>query len=807
MAAPSSRQLDTGKMYEPVAGIWTSMASFSKRNNHRAVWIGSKMMVWGGVDPSGAALNTGGLFDPVTGFWQATTLAGAPTARGLHSMIWTGSRVLVWGGNIREGARYDPQANSWTPMAAGPEGPTSRRDNGTIWTGSHLIVWGGVEPFPTYAVLNSGSRYDPITDSWNRTSRESNVPEPRYTFTMVWAGNRMVIWGGYKDTGETFNSGGRYDPIADTWLPTSTVFSPPPYAGAKAVWAGSKVFLVEWVWGASYTYNAFLYDPAADTWAAASTFHQIIPRDECPMIWTGSEVILWGGLALNNAATLDTGGAYDPATDSWRTISQSQNPSPRRYHSAVWTGSEMLFWGGLGVSGYTFNDGGRYNPATDEWSALAGANPPSPRAGHVAIWTGTEMIIWGGTTDTNERLNTGAHYDPVAQQWTPTTLVGAPPALPVSAFWSGQFMLLYEGHQIGGVYAPQQVDGDSDADGYPACSGDCDDGDPAVHPGAFEICNGRDDDCDGTLDNGFPDADEDGVAACGGDCNDVDATIRPGLPEACDDQDNNCNGLVDEGYPDLDNDGYAGCGGDCDDSRAPVHPGMPEICDGLDNDCSGGVDNIDQDGDGYWGCGGDDCDDANPAVHPGAPEVCNGIDDNCFLGIDESPDADSDGWTVCLGDCNDSNPAIHPFAPDACNGVDDDCNGVDGLDADGDTHTPCADDCDDQDASVWAPAVEVTGLSVAPSFPTQVSWDSQAALAGPQTTYFLASGSVGPATGINYAISECLFSSADNSMQDARPSPPPGTAFWFLAAAANSCGLGTYGSSSGGGERAIANCP
>jgi hypothetical protein len=161
------------------------------------------------------------------------------------------------------------------------------------------------------------------------------------------------------------------------------------------------------------------------------------------------------------------------------------------------------------------------------------------------------------------------------------------------------------------------------------------------------------------------------------DCNDNDASIHPGAAEVCDGVDQDCDGIRDDGFPDVDADGWASCGGDCNDSNAAVHPGVPEICNGIDDNCAGGVDEgFDADSDGYTTCGGD-CNDANAAVHPGVTEVCNGIDDNCAGGVDEGFDVDGDGYTTCGGDCNDSNPAIRPNAVENCgNGVDDNCNGL-----------------------------------------------------------------------------------------------------------------------------------
>lgn len=140
---------------------------------------------------------------------------------------------------------------------------------------------------------------------------------------------------------------------------------------------------------------------------------------------------------------------------------------------------------------------------------------------------------------------------------------------------------------------------------------DCDDGDPTVRPGATEVCNGVDDDCNGLLDGPDEDDDGDGHAdACAGaranDCDDDDPTTYVGAPERCDGYDNDCfiggaprltGGRVPEPGEDRDGDGHAppdaACDegpfprDDCDDSRDDVHPGATERCDGADNDCNG----------------------------------------------------------------------------------------------------------------------------------------------------------------------------------------------------------------------------
>jgi N-acetylneuraminic acid mutarotase len=106
-------------------------------------------------------------------------------------------------------------------------------------------------------------------------------------------------------------------------------------------------------------------------------------------------MIAWGGSTDDTTTMLDTGSRYDPASDSWQPIaSGSDSPQGRVFHTTVWTGSEMIVWGGLNIT--TLRTGGRYDPVTDSWAPTA-VDTFSPSAHfHTAVWTGSEMIIWGG---------------------------------------------------------------------------------------------------------------------------------------------------------------------------------------------------------------------------------------------------------------------------------------------------------------------------------------------------------------------------------------------------------------------------
>jgi N-acetylneuraminic acid mutarotase len=389
------------------------------------------------------------------GTWRP--MSALPVSTG--TVVWTGTEMIVWGSGTDSGSRYNPATDTWTPTST-INAPSTRRFQTAIWTGAEMIIWGGCNTSTNFCGESTGGRYNPVTDTWTPTSTV-NKPLERKEHTAVWTGTEMIIWGGCKPSSNNFcntigqGAPGAYNPSTDTWrvVPEGGVEGRTKHT---AIWTGTEMI----IWGGirlGVLNTGARYNPSSNTWTPTSTVNAPSPREEHTAVWTGSEMIIWGGREPSSTNSLNTGGRYNPTSDAWTPTSLTNAPLPRIGHTAVWTGTEMIVWGGdLRFSLGLTNTGGRYRPDTDTWTPTNPTNAPSARANHIAVWTGTLMIVW--STDNNK---TGGRYNPISDSWTPTNSNDSAPTV-YSGVWTGTEMIVWGCHPsflsggppVGGRYNP-----------------------------------------------------------------------------------------------------------------------------------------------------------------------------------------------------------------------------------------------------------------------------------------------------------------------------------------------------------------
>jgi hypothetical protein len=354
--------------YDAPAG-WRSLASsttvgFGQRRWSSSIWTGSKMIVFGGqtIGTNSVYSNQGAAYDPVTNTWSmlpASPLSG----RTEHVAVWSGTRMYVWGGRnetylrMTSGARYRPDTGVWSRITSSPHtlGCTPQG----VWskTTSELIVFGCVQR--SGVNVPSGMAYNASAKTWREIAAFPLAP--RMWEALVWAGNRMVVFGGATpDQSHRLADGAEYDPVTDSWrvLPASPLGRRKP--GTALVADGSKLV----VWGGEQevdtSYGPFMdvktdgaiYDTATRTWTTipASTA-SLARRVFFSATWGGGRLSIFGGQYFgttlsdpNDAVYPDTGMIYDPAARTWSNT--ESGPIRRNDTVAFWTGSDSLIWGG-----------------------------------------------------------------------------------------------------------------------------------------------------------------------------------------------------------------------------------------------------------------------------------------------------------------------------------------------------------------------------------------------------------------------------------------------------------------------------
>ena len=331
------------------------------------------------------------------GSWSATSTMNAPSPRKESTAVWTGTEMLVWGGEngtrLNSGGRYNPATDSWQAMST-DNAPGGCSTPVSVWTGEEMIIWCG-----RITSDGRGGRYNPATDTWSAIST-TNAPGAVSNTTAVWTGTEMIVWGGY---GSAYsNSGGRYNPATDTWQATTLTGAPAPRVYHSAVWTGSEMI----VWGGdggpfvNIGDTGGRYNPVTNTWTAVAASGFLNNKVGHVAEWAATTMVVWSGN--------DNSGRYNPVTDSWSGVATFNPLIDRDYPLSAWTGERMIVWGGKLLD--PLNSGAAYNPTTNSWNLMTFNNAPSGRIDAVSVWTGTEFIVWGGEDWTGALTNTGGRY-------------------------------------------------------------------------------------------------------------------------------------------------------------------------------------------------------------------------------------------------------------------------------------------------------------------------------------------------------------------------------------------------------------
>jgi hypothetical protein len=311
---------------------------------------------------------------------------------------------------------------TWSLIPNGPNPVGSP----TAWTGTEVLV------ARAGCCDDAGSvdlaAYDPAVNSWHQLPPTPLTP--RSGAAGAWTGTEMVVAGGFASPdgvashASPATDGAAWYAATNTWHPIAPMPTTLPGYDATAVWTGTEVL----VWSSApaipeaYGREVVLaYNPSTNTWRQLPP-SGLTPRNGGVRVWTGHELVVWGGLNSDRTIAYGDGARLDPSTNRWRRLPAAPVPA-RGGAAAVWSGHEVLLWGGPVVSRGPALDsvgkGAAYDPAMDRWRALP-LSPLRAKSGSAAVWTGRFFIIIGGIA--NGMLPApgpgAAAYDPATNTWT-----------------------------------------------------------------------------------------------------------------------------------------------------------------------------------------------------------------------------------------------------------------------------------------------------------------------------------------------------------------------------------------------------
>jgi N-acetylneuraminic acid mutarotase len=435
-----------GGIYDPAKDVWSQISTFGSpaaRDSHTAVWSGSGLIVWGGYGQAGY-LASGGGFNPATGDWRSLETLGQPSPRIGHVSVLGRNNLLqinLAGGYALERAIYvdnlvqGVELNEGDKLVFSGGGQlilTASASTGTTVLNGHLTGGDLADNEKGYlgnqevVTINNSNGYTLV-----RQVTVDSLDSPLSSGAVAWFSNGASLE-------LTQNASSMDTQIHGIQRNGDLANNDVGHRHLIPIWGGKNS---EGLLG-----DGAVYDPLADTWTAINNSSAPGKRTGHTAVWLNGELLVWGG--DGETGVLNTGGRYSFAGDSWTALPTAGAPSARRGHTAISTGSTMIVWGGeaqdsLLASGSVFDPSG--NSGLGSWSSMSTSNAPVARSGHSAVWTGSEMIIYGGKTVDAED-NTAAAYNPATDSWRQLTMEGPPLARKNHlAVWSGEEMLVFGG--------------------------------------------------------------------------------------------------------------------------------------------------------------------------------------------------------------------------------------------------------------------------------------------------------------------------------------------------------------------------
>ncbi len=332
---------------------WTNMADpptgFVARTRAASTAMGQAVFIWGGLDANDDALDTGAIYSPASDSWVWVVRGtGMPSPRSMATAVWTGSTVIVYGGvdasgnnTQRDAAAYDPLKKTWTSLGSSA---TRRAQSFGVWDGTRAVFWGGIS-------ANNGALAGSDRLEAGRWSAATNSGDPGALSgpALAFNGAALYLDGGYLGNGRQ-DKAFSYDINADHWVNLNRGVS--ARSGGFGVWDGSHFI----VWGGRDE-NGLRNDGkymAGNSWTTVPTSGapsaRLLAVRRSGVAFTvrpGVVAVVGGQISLNGAGELATNGAsYDVAGNTWKAIADWPSGEVHEYGAAVWTGEELVLWGG-----------------------------------------------------------------------------------------------------------------------------------------------------------------------------------------------------------------------------------------------------------------------------------------------------------------------------------------------------------------------------------------------------------------------------------------------------------------------------